>query len=103
MIDQIRLFSVDLGSGIRDFMEGNSHSWFFPNPVTSTATFTMNKTHRDVRFELMDSRGVVILTGRYGTCDEFIFDRKSIPPGIYFMRLSMDNQLTDFHKIVIAE
>ncbi len=102
MIDQIRLFSIDLGSGIQEFLAGRSHSYFFPNPVTTTATFTLNKTYRDVHYEIMDSRGVLISKSDRGTCDEFTFERTGIPPGIYFMRLFLDNHFTDIHRIIIA-
>jgi hypothetical protein len=102
MIDEIRLFAIDLGTGIREYMEGRFHSYFFPNPVTTTAIFTMDKTYHDVHYELMDSRGLLISKGDRGTCYEFTFERTGIPPGMYFMRLFLDNRFTDNHKIIIA-
>lgn len=102
MIDQIRLFSIDLGSGIREYMEGSTHSYFFPNPVTTTATFTLNKTYHDVHYELMDTRGLLISKGDRGTCDEFTFERTGIPSGMYLMRLFLDNRFIDTHRIIIA-
>jgi hypothetical protein len=101
MIDQIRLYSIDLGYGIQEYLTGRSHSYFFPNPVKTTATFMLNKTYRDVHFEILDSRGVLISKSNRETCDEFTFDRTEIPPGIYFMRLYLDNRFTDIHRIVI--
>jgi hypothetical protein len=101
MIDQIRLFSIDLGMGIPEYLQGKSHSWFYPNPLTKTATFTMNKTYLDVHYELMDTRGVLISTGDRGTCDQFTFERSDLRPGIYFMRLFLGDQIVDIHRIVI--
>jgi hypothetical protein len=102
MIDQIRLFGIDLGTGIRKYLEDRAHSYFFPNPVLTTATFTLDKTYHEVHYELMDSRGTVIMKGDRGTCNEFIFDRSGLPPGIYIMRLHIEDQFTDFHKIIIS-
>ena len=102
MIDQIRLFSIDLGSGIKEYTEGKTHSYFYPNPIRTTATFIMNRTYNDVHYELIDSKGVIISTSNRGTCDEFTFERSNIPPGIYFMKLFLDNQLIDIHRIIIT-
>jgi hypothetical protein len=102
MIDQIRLFSIDVGGGIKEYTEGKTHSYFYPNPVKTTATFVMNRTYNDVHYELIDSKGIIISTSNRGTCDEFTFDRGTIPPGIYFMKLFLDNQLIDIHRMVIT-
>jgi hypothetical protein len=102
MVDQIRLFSIDLGSGIHEYLAGRSHSYFLPNPVTTTATFTLNKTYCDVHYEIMDSRGILISKSDRGTCDEFTFERTGIPSGMYLMRLFLDNQFIDTHRIIIA-
>lgn len=102
MIDQIRLYSIDLGSGIQEYLAGKTHSYFFPNPVATTATFTLYKTYGNVHYEILDSRGSLISKSERGTCDEFTFDRSGIPPGIYFMRLYLDNRYTDIHRIIVA-
>jgi hypothetical protein len=101
MIDQIRLYSIDVGSGIPEYLQGKTHSWFYPNPVQNTATFTMNKTYLDVHYELMDAQGLLISKSDRGTCDEFTFERSDLKPGIYFMRLFLDDQVVDIHRMVI--
>lgn len=101
MIDQIRLFNIDLGSGIKEYMSGETHSYFYPNPVSDQATFIMNKTYRNVYYELTDCKGSVLLKKDLGSCDEFIFDRKDLADGIYFMRLVLDNKYIDFHRIIL--
>jgi hypothetical protein len=103
MIDQIRLYSIFFGyGGIQEYQEGKTHSYFYPNPVKTTATFIMNRTYPDVHYELIDSKGVIISTSNRGTCDEFTFECGSISPGIYFMKLFLDNQLIDIHRMVIT-
>lgn len=102
LIDNIRVFSIDMGMGIREFLAGISHSWFYPNPVKNTATFTMNRTYSNVHYELTDSRGSVVRKVNLGDCDDFTFNRGDLPPGIYFMRLFMGSQYKDIHRIVIA-
>jgi hypothetical protein len=62
----------------------------------------MNRTYHDVHYELIDSKGVIISTSNRGTCDEFTFERNNIPSGIYFMKLFLDTQLIDIHRMVIT-
>jgi hypothetical protein len=101
MIDQIKLYSIDVGSGIREYMKGKPNSWFSPNPITTTATFTLNRTYLDVHYELMDARGLLISKSDRGTCDKFTFNRSNLTPGIYFMRLFLNDQVMDIHRLVI--
>ncbi len=102
MIDQIRLFDIDLGSGIKEYQEGKTHSYFYPNPIRTTALFIMNRTYHDVHYELMDGMGLVISKSDRGQCDEFTFDRTGLLPGNYFMRLFLDDQLMDIHRIIVT-
>jgi len=102
LIDNIRVFSIDVGQGIREFLAGSSHSWFYPNPVINTAAFTMNRTYRNVHYELTDSRGSVVRKVNLGDCCEFTFKPGDLTPGIYFMRLFLGSQYRDIHRIVIA-
>ena len=102
MIDQIRLYAIDLGSGIQEGLAGKTHSWFYPNPVKTTATFTMNRTYRNVQYEITDSKGILVSKSDLGSCDEFTFERGSLPPGMYIMRLILDKQITDIHRIILT-
>jgi hypothetical protein len=101
LIDNILVFSIDMGLGIREFVDGSSHSWFFPNPVRNTASFTMNRTYDNVHYELTDSRGSVVRNENLGICSDFTFNTGNLSPGIYFMRLFMGSQYTDVHRILI--
>ena len=102
MIDQIRLFNIDLGSGIEDYMKGESHSYFYPNPVSDLSTFIMKKSYHNVYYELRDSKGLLLSKKDLGSCDEFIFNRDGLGSGVYFLRLVMDNRYADIHKIIIT-
>jgi hypothetical protein len=102
LIDNIRVFSIDMGQGIRDFLAGSTLSWFYPNPVINSAAFTMNRTYSNVHYELSDSHGSVVRKVNLGNCSEFTFKPGDLPPGIYCMRLFMGSQYKDIHRIVIA-
>ena len=103
MIDQIRLYSIDLGSGIQEYLAGQSHSFYYPNPVNTAATFKLDRTYKDVQYKITDSKGSQVLTNDQGTCNEFIFERGALRPGIYFMRLFLDKRFIDVHRIVISD
>jgi hypothetical protein len=101
MVDEIRLFGMDLGSGIKDYMKGSAHSYIIPNPVKTAATITLDRPYSDVKFELYDSRGALMMAGNPGKCHEFRFDRGSLPPGFYYLKLLLDGRITDSHKVIL--
>jgi hypothetical protein len=101
MIDDIRIFSIDLGSGIRDFMAGTKRAWLAPNPVKTSTIVTFDRAYSHVDYLLTDLSGRVLLQGKPGTCNEFSVSRAGLSPGIYLLKISMDQYLTETHRIVV--
>jgi hypothetical protein len=103
MIDQIRLFSLDLGSGIRENQADRKRSHLAPNPVTSSAIVTFDKIYEDVEYSLLDVTGRICTGGSPVKCNQFTFDRGNISPGIYLLKLIINHQFTETHQIIISD
>ena len=103
MIDQIRLFSLDLGSGIQGNQAGRKRSQIAPNPVKSSAIVKFDKTYENVEYSLLDLTGRICAAGEPGKCSHFTFDRGNISPGIYILKLFIDHQYTETHPVIISE
>jgi hypothetical protein len=101
MIDDIRIFSIDLGSGIRDFLAGTKRAWLAPNPVKTSTIVTFDRAYSSVDYLLTDLSGRVLLQGKPGKCNEFSVSRAGLSPGIYLLKISMDQNLTETHRIVV--
>jgi len=103
MIDDIRIFSIDLGSGIQDFMAGTKRAWLAPNPVKTSTIVTLDRVYSSVDYLLTDLSGRVLLQAKPGKCNAFTVSRAGILPGIYLLKISMDQYLTETHRIVILQ
>jgi len=103
MIDQIRIFSLDLGSGIRENQPGSKRSHIAPNPVKSSAIVKFDKTYDNVEYSLLDVTGRICAVGEPGKCSQFILDRRNIFPGMYFLKLSINHQFTETHRVIISD
>jgi hypothetical protein len=103
MLDHIRLFSLDLGSGINVGLQNSKRFHIAPNPVTSSALITFDKTYEDVEYTLVDLTGRVLLAGNPGKCSRFIFPRGNISPGLYLLKIKVDKQFTENQYILIGD
>jgi hypothetical protein len=101
MIDDLRVFCIDLGSGIAESRSEASHSRIAPNPVTDMSLVTLDRSYKTVRYEIMDAHGSRISGGECSNTNNFSFSRGTLSPGLYLMRLTLDNGITDLHRIII--
>ncbi|MEI6436593.1 MAG: T9SS type A sorting domain-containing protein [Bacteroidota bacterium] len=88
MIDQIRLFSIDLGSGFNELSGNSIITKVNPNPIISKAQVTLQKEYDDVEFSILDIAGRTVSSGKPGTCRNFSFFRESLKTGIYFLKIA---------------
>jgi hypothetical protein len=102
MIDDIRIFSIDLGSGIGDHGESNAGIRIYPNPVTSNAFVRLNETYDDVTYSLSDMTGRICAEGSPGKCSSFSISRGGLSPGVYILKVNADSGLNATTRIVIA-
>ncbi len=56
MIDQIRLFSIDIGGGIRELMPGTQRALLPENPAIKDALVTLNKIYQMSIFSFITHR-----------------------------------------------
>jgi len=101
MIDQIRLFSLDLGSGI-DHPSKESSFTITPNPFSNTAEVQLPQFFALVEAEVINSRGMVVACNQFHTCREFKINRGNLFPGIYFLKLVLDQNDIQIQRFVIV-
>ncbi|HNW74269.1 MAG TPA: T9SS type A sorting domain-containing protein [Bacteroidales bacterium] len=101
MIDQIRLFSIDIGGGIREVMPGTQRSFVTPNPAINDALVTLNKIYQDVDFQLYNNIGKCLERRSVTNSDQFTLDVSKLPSGTYFLKILLDRQYSETRKIMI--
>lgn len=88
MIDQIRIYSIDLGSGIEEDMGRHSRVRVVPNPSTANVRVSLDQVYDRVTYRLLDLTGQIVQQGYPGRCNEFKILRGNLSPGIYLLRIS---------------
>jgi hypothetical protein len=88
MIDDIRIFSIDLGSGINERMTETLKFRVTPNAVTTNALVILDHFCDKVEYLLMDLSGRIVSEGKPGKCSEFEIRRSDISPGIYLLKVT---------------
>jgi hypothetical protein len=88
MIDQIRIYSIDLGSDIRENLSTASRIQVVPNPLKTSATISLGLLYDQVAYQLVDPSGRILQQGNPGKCSEFQIHRGNLSPGIYLLTIS---------------
>ena len=89
IIDDIVLYSVDLGSGISNF-----EKTFFqlcPNPMYQTSKIELEKECKEIIIEVYNIQGQLIDQQKYTNSKTINFERKNLHSGIYFLKLKTEN------------
>lgn len=102
MIDNIRIFSIDLGSGIQQSMAGSDRIRVTRNPLTTSTGVMLDKPYDQVGYMLVDANGKPVSSGRPGKCSEFTLHRANLPHGLYLLKVNGGNgSLNAVTRIVI--
>jgi hypothetical protein len=101
MIDNIRIFSIDLGGGIH-YLYNNDLVNVSPNPVKTTTTLMFEKTYPSIDISVFDAQGKLWRQNAYSDCNRIIFDRKGLNSGLYYLKITFDHQNTQTKKIIIT-
>ncbi|MEI7663786.1 MAG: T9SS type A sorting domain-containing protein [Bacteroidota bacterium] len=103
MIDEIRIFSIDLGSGLFDASAGNMKALVVPNPVKDQAAVYLDKSYKNVHYRLIDISGRVAAQGNPGDCREFYFDRNHLAAGFYLMEITTEQGVSGTQRITVLD
>jgi hypothetical protein len=102
MIDQLRVFSLDLGSGMHEIQKTPLIVRVAPNPINENPMAMLNKVFDEVEYQLIDQSGRILLHGNPGRCRQFEIKRADLSAGIYLLKVTAGNgQITSSTRIVL--
>ena len=98
MIDNIKLYSVDLGGGIDDIksLEFN----IFPNPINETATVELS-SYKEIELTVINIQGQVIKQEKYFNNQPIVIERSKLKSGIYFVKIRTSNNSVGIKKLIV--
>ena len=101
MIDNIRLYSVDFGSGIENSKNTNTISKIIPNPFKTMAKVKFDKFYKKIDIHFYNIQGKLEKKMIFLNKKEVELNRKNLKNGLYFLKIDYDNNITETKKILI--
>ncbi|NPA68971.1 MAG: T9SS type A sorting domain-containing protein, partial [Chlorobi bacterium] len=101
MIDDIRLYNVDLGGNIKT-LSNPKHSVIQTNPIQDKSLVVFDKPYPFLTVQLFDFQGKLLLNQKLYNTKTFMFNRNNLPEGMYFLKLNFNNQFSETQKLIIA-
>jgi len=98
MIDDIKLYSVDLGDGIND--NKTLDFKISPNPFNETAIIELND-YREIELSIFDIQGQLIKQKNYFNNQSIIINRDNLNSGVYFIKIRTDDNFAGIRKLII--
>jgi len=99
MIDNIRLFWVDLGGSVHE-TSIVSNLDVFPNPVNELTVIRTKNQQAIQKIEVFSINGQLVVTNIVQS-NEYHFHKNNLQPGIYFMKCTFGNASSEIIKLII--
>lgn len=99
MIDDIRLYAVDLGGSTREL--GNSTFKLYPNPIQKTATIEFEAYYNNIDLEVYNIQGQLLMQQSYSNSQSINFDSRELLQGIYFLNITADDKVLGQKKFIV--
>lgn len=98
MIDNIKLYSEDLGGGIDSSMPLEFK--IFPNPMKDFAFVDVKKDGK-IEICLYDIRGQLHRQMHYEAYETIRFEKDNLTPGIYFLKIRTNENIVGVKKLIV--
>ncbi len=89
--------------GINENYSKNDNVTITPNPFSHYTMITFDQAYQDIALEVYDIQGKLMVQKRYGDCSQIQFNRNQLSNGLYFLKLTLDNDLVETAKIIVSD
>lgn len=98
MVDNIKLYSVDLGGGINDIKPFDFR--ILPNPMNETAIIELN-SFNEIELSIFNIQGQLVRQKNYFNNQSIIINKDKFNSGIYFVKIRTDGNLFGIRKLIV--
>lgn len=99
MIDNIKLYSVDLGGSINENRTLNFN--IFPNPLNDNAIIELDNYYNKLELCVFDIQGNLVKKQNFENINSMTLNINNLKSGLYFIKLKSNNNLVGVKKIII--
>jgi hypothetical protein len=94
---------ISASSGIENWNESTFAFDILPNPFSSSVTFKISCILESATLIIYNSLGQVVRKREGVSGNNIELNRDNLPNGIYFVRLSQENEITITEKLIVAD
>lgn len=98
MIDNIRLYSMDLGGRVNEIKTLDFS--ISPNPINESAIIELN-SYNEVEVSVFNIQGQLLRQKNYLNNQPIVINRENFNSGIYFVKIRTDEDLIGIRKLII--
>ena len=98
MIDDIKLYSVDLGGGINDMKQLDFR--ILPNPMAEIAIIELNN-YSEIELSILNIQGQLVSQDNYYNSQSITINRHEFSAGIYFVKIKTDENSIGIRKLIV--
>jgi len=98
MIDNIKLYSVDLGGGINDAKSLKFN--IAPNPMNEISIIKL-ENYSEIQLSIFNIQGQLVRQKKYFNNQSIIINKNNFNSGIYFVKIRTDSNLIGIKKLII--
>jgi hypothetical protein len=103
MIDQIRLFSVELNGGLSNDETGGPTITVLGNPIRESLVISLDKPYASVFCEICAVDGRKVKTINFSNKREYRLNREGIANGIYLLKITIDKNYIETKKLLLVD
>ncbi len=100
MIDDIRLYSIDIGANITSFTAENA-LLIYPNPINQQTITDWKTRAKQVTIEVANIAGIQVFRAQYFNQEKTQLDITHLPNGVYFVKALLEGSEPLIQKIII--
>jgi len=98
MIDNIKLYSADLGGEVKNIKPLDFK--IIPNPMNETTTILLGN-YEEIELSILNIQGEIISKKKYFSNQSIVINKNGLSSGIYFIKIKKDDGIMKVKKLII--
>jgi len=99
MIDNIKLYSVDLGGSIEDNQASKIR--IYPNPINENSMIYLESIEKEISVEILDIQGKLVYHTKCFNTGKIKLKDCKLQHGLYFVRVKSPKELLGIEKLMV--
>ena len=101
MIDDIKVYSIDVGGSNKGLTRDNSVMNIAPNPMSEASIIKLDQTYERSHLIIYNSKGIPVKEKMFSFRKEIPIGDVNLSPGIYILKMVLDGKTEAIRKVIV--